>query len=82
VTDQSLIDNLTNLRAISVACGQGVLSNEDLSTDTKALQTFIGYYNKVCTAMGQGTVTDTSSDVLSALRIISQLLGKIVKTVS
>jgi hypothetical protein len=79
MVDASLTNTLNALHAWAAGYGVNPLASDDLSTDVNACHTFIRYYNAISTALGQGTITDTSVDVPSALVIISQLLIRIMK---
>jgi hypothetical protein len=82
--DQSLIDTITNLRKISLGMGEGMIPNDlSGSSDYDGMLVIVGYLHRISVACGQGVVNESGiQDVMSALAVTAQYLGKIVRTVS
>lgn len=81
MTNQSATDCLNSIRAITKGVSNVSLT-EDTSTDVKTLQTCIAYLNVVVKAFGCSTILDTSTDVLSAMAILTRQFHAIMNAVA
>lgn len=66
MTDSNITDALTYLQQIAAALG-GNPATIDVSTDTKAVQSCIAVMNVILGQCGLPTVTDTSTNELTAM---------------
>jgi hypothetical protein len=82
VADVSIQDCLNNARAISLACGQGLVT-ENITTDLDALKTFNLYLGKIANSFGEVATDNTGVvDNFTVMKAITQNIGKIVKHLS
>jgi hypothetical protein len=80
--DSSITDAVNYARSLSVACGQGLVT-ENFSTDLDAMKTLNLYFRNIAIATGgKGSDNTGVVDQLTCLQSIARNLGQIVKTVS
>lgn len=80
--DQSILDAIAYARTISVSVGKGLIT-ENISTDLDGMKTFSTYIANIAKSFGETPIDNSSIvDNLTAMSVITQNLGKIVKNVS